>query len=103
MTAAYFVFEKDAPCGDYPPDEVVTFYDIEIKWDDVNAPAVWSTGIVDDVCEMRAHVMDPSTTAGRVNITWNTKASDPPLEMITHAQSSKVFGKVPASLMTEYK
>ena len=23
---AYFVFEKDAPCQDYPPDGVTTFY-----------------------------------------------------------------------------
>ncbi len=28
---AYFPFEKTAPCGDYPPDEVVTFYDIQVR------------------------------------------------------------------------
>jgi len=46
---AYFVFEKDAPCADYPPDEVTTFYDIQIQWDGVNYPAVWTTAFVDDV------------------------------------------------------
>ena len=30
FTIAYFVFEKVSPCGLYPPNEIVTFYDIEV-------------------------------------------------------------------------
>ncbi len=70
----------------------------QIQWDYVNAPAVWSTGIVDDVCEMRAHIIDPSTSGGSVNITWNTRAADPPTDWIKQSQSNKVFGVVPPSL-----
>lgn len=98
----YFVFEKDAPCADYPPDEVVTFYDIQMQWDGVNSKAVWSTGIVDDVCEMRAHIVNPSTSNGVVNITWSTKAADPPAHMIAAAQADKTFGKVPQKLRDEF-
>jgi hypothetical protein len=31
FTIAYFVYEKTAPCGDYPPDGVVTFTNITIQ------------------------------------------------------------------------
>ncbi len=99
---AYVVFEKDAPCGDYPPDEVTTFYDINIQYDYENVPVVWSTGIVDDVCNFRAHIVDPSSTNGVVNITWSTTAQDPPAHMIAASQATKALsGRVPLSARVE--
>ena len=87
------MYEKDAPCGDYPPDEVVTFYDINIQYSGVNAPVVWSTGIVDDVCNMRAHIVNPSSTNGIVNITWSTSAQDPPAHAIAASQADRRLGR----------
>jgi hypothetical protein len=89
--------EKDAPCGDYPPDGHVTFTDIQIEYDGIKGlKPVWSTGIVDDVCNMRAHVVNPSSTAGIVNITWDTTAADPPAHLIAASQAKKsLSGSVP--------
>jgi hypothetical protein len=95
---AYFVFEKDAPCSDYPPDQITTFYDVQIQYDGRNVPAVWSTGIVDNICDFKAHVVNPSTSGGEVTITWNTKAADPPQAMIDAAQADRTLGRVPPSL-----
>jgi len=64
----YIVFEKDADCAQYPPDKIVTFYDIAIEYDNQPITPQWSTGIVDDVCNMRAHVVSPT----EVTITWET-------------------------------
>ena len=61
-------------------------------------PAVWSTGIVDNICDFAAHVVNPSTSGGQVTITWNTKAQDPPQHMINASQSDRTFGRVPPSL-----
>jgi hypothetical protein len=45
---------------------------------------------------MRAHIVDPSTTAGIVNITWDTKAQDPPAHMIKASQATRrLSGRVP--------
>ena len=77
---------------------MTTFYDIQIQWDGKNLPAVWSTDFVDDVCNMRAHVVNPSTRNGVVNITWDTKARDPPQHQIKASQSSRrLSGSVPLS------
>eukprot|EP01012_Entosiphon_sulcatum_P052037 TRINITY_DN71494_c0_g1_i1.p1 TRINITY_DN71494_c0_g1~~TRINITY_DN71494_c0_g1_i1.p1 ORF type:complete len:239 (+),score=37.97 TRINITY_DN71494_c0_g1_i1:23-718(+) len=69
-TIAYFVFEKEAPCDCYPPDGSVTFYDIKIQYDGQTVSPTWTTGIVDDVCNNRAHIIDPAT----IQITWTTAA-----------------------------
>ena len=47
---------------------------------------------------MRAHVVDPSSTAGIVNITWSTTAADPPAHVIAASQAKKALsGSVPLS------
>lgn len=89
-TLPYIVYEKTAPCGDYPPDGQVTFYDIHIQYDNVDAPQLaWTTGIVDDTCDMRAHIVDPSSTNGTISITWNTRGPEPPAERIARDQASR--------------
>lgn len=67
-TMAYFVFEKEARCEQYPPDGKVTFYNISIYWDGEKQSPKWSTSYVDDVCNNRANVIDEST----IEITWDT-------------------------------
>ena len=84
---AYFVYEKVAPCGDYGADEAVVFTDVQIRWDDAPLQAVWSTAFVEDVCNFRAHVVDPSTAGGIVNITWSTKGREPTAEAVAASQS----------------
>jgi hypothetical protein len=36
-TILYFVFEKEWSCDQYPPDGIVTFYDIAVQYDGVTA------------------------------------------------------------------
>lgn len=113
---AYVVYEKDAPCADYPPDGecftttapprasltpplpyagVVTFTNIHLECDGVPYTPAWKTAFVDDVCNNRASVVDPQT----IKITWNTKAADPPAEMIAASQAVKGLHKrVPAAV-----
>jgi hypothetical protein len=95
---AYFVFEKTAPCGDYPPDKLVTFTNVQIRWDNQALPAVWSESYVEDVCNFRAQVPNPSTNGGEVTITWDTAAADPAPELIAASQADRTFGRVPAKV-----
>jgi hypothetical protein len=82
------VFEKVAPCGDYPPDEKVTFNDIQIYCDyKLLADPQWTTAYVDDVCNNRAHVVNAST----IEITWSITAADPSLRKIQQSQARKSF------------
>lgn len=82
-TIAYFVFEKAANCAQYPPEGSVTFRDILIKWEGTEQQPTWTTGIVDDVCNNRAHILNSTT----VQITWNSQGEDPAPELIAaHAQ-----------------
>ena len=102
---AYFVFEKTAPCGDYPPNKIVTFNDVRIEWDGAPQKATWTESYVDDVCNFRAHVPSPATDGtGQVTITWDTAAKDPSPEAIKASQSNKNFsGRVPASVIAKAK
>ena len=77
------MYEKTAPCKDYPPDEIVTFTNLTVAYDGVVAPAAWTTGVVDQVCDFKANIIDPNT----VSITWNTKAEDPSPEAVARSQS----------------
>ncbi len=43
---------------------------------------VWTTGIVDDVCNNRAHIINNST----VSITWDVNGQNPPPELIAARQ-----------------
>ena len=82
-TIAYFVFEKAANCAQYPPEGRVTFRDIRIEYEGVEQTPVWPTGIVDDVCNNRAHIVNSTT----VEITWDVTAADPAPELIAaHAK-----------------
>eukprot|EP01091_Cochliopodium_minus_P011779 TRINITY_DN3430_c0_g1_i1.p1 TRINITY_DN3430_c0_g1~~TRINITY_DN3430_c0_g1_i1.p1 ORF type:complete len:236 (-),score=68.99 TRINITY_DN3430_c0_g1_i1:41-715(-) len=68
-TDAYFVLEKVASnCKQYPPEGVVTFYDISVSYENVvdKTPA-WSTHVLDAVCGSTAHILNSTT----VSITWN--------------------------------
>ena len=85
-TIAYFVYEKVAPCGDYPPDGVVTFTNITVQFDNKNVTdaVTWTTAFVEDVCNNRAAIIDPRTIA----ITWDTKAADPDAALIAASQAT---------------
>ena len=93
------MFEKTAPCKDYPPDNLVTFYDVKIEYDGVSpADAVWSTGVVDQVCAFTATNTVPSTTNGTVQISWSTAAADPAPEKVAASQRNKTLsGRAPAA------
>ena len=81
-TILYVVFEKPANCNQYPPEGVVTFTDIRIEWEGKQETPVWTTGIVDDVCNNRAAIVNAST----VKITWDTKGVNPDPELIAARQ-----------------
>ncbi len=85
---AYVVYEKVAPCGDYPPDGKVTFTGMTIECDNKPFVPTWSTAFVEDVCNNRAKVIDPST----IEISWNTKAADPSPEKIAASQALRTLG-----------
>lgn len=87
-TIAYFVYEKVAPCGDYPPDGIVTFTNIRMECDNKQVTPNWSTAYVEDVCNNRASIVDPAT----IKITWDTKAEDPSPELIAASQATKSLG-----------
>jgi hypothetical protein len=88
------VYEKVAPCGDYPPDGIVTFNDLTLECNGtVVADPGWTTAYVEDVCDNRAKVVDPKT----IQITWNTKAADPPAELIKRSQADRQLGRRPTT------
>jgi len=70
-TIAYFVFEKEARCDQYPPNNQVTFYDISIYYNNKKVSPTWTTAYVDDVCNNRAKVVDEAT----IQITWDSSAT----------------------------
>ena len=77
-TIVYFVFEKAANCQQYPPEGEVVFTDIRIDYDGVQQTPTWTTGIVDDVCNNRAHIVNETS----VSITWDAAGTDPSPELI---------------------
>ena len=48
----------------------------------------WATSYVEDVCDNRASIVDPTT----IQITWNTKAADPPAALIAASQAAGAGG-----------
>jgi len=82
-TICYIVFEKPANCDQYPPEGIVTFYDVALEYDNAPVTPTWTTGIVDDVCNNRAAVVNAST----IQITWDTSAANPPAELVAKHQN----------------
>lgn len=72
-TIQYIVYEKVAQCYQYGSDQKVVFNDIQVFCNDVQVQPTWTTGVVEDVCDFRAHVVSPS----QVEITWNTAGVGP--------------------------
>jgi hypothetical protein len=86
----YVVFEKVASCGDYPPDQKVTFKNIYVECDGQQIQPSWTTSAVDEVCDFTA-VVDSAT---QISITWNTQSSkQPKKEWILASQKDRHFGK----------
>ena len=75
-TIPYVVYEKTFPCADYPPDEVVTFYDVIVECDgqDCTSDVRWEAKVEDANCDMAAHISQNSTNT-EISITWDTSAS----------------------------
>jgi len=77
-TILYVVFEKAANCDQYPPEGKVLFTDIKLEYEGVAVTPTWTTGIVDDVCNNRAHIVNSTA----VSITWDTNGANPSQELI---------------------
>ena len=92
-TIAYVVYEKVAPCGDYPPDGSVTFSKVRVFCDNKQVTPAWTTGFVEDACNNRATVVDANT----IKISWDTKAADPSAERIAASQGAPFAGAAKAS------
>uniref|UniRef100_A0A7S1Q0B7 Uncharacterized protein n=1 Tax=Neobodo designis TaxID=312471 RepID=A0A7S1Q0B7_NEODS len=89
-TVLYVVFEKIAQCNEYPPDEIVTFKDINVYCDGELITPQWTTAVVDEVCDFTAHVINPH----EISITWNTQSSKRPAKhLIEQSQSDRTFGR----------
>jgi exosome complex RNA-binding protein Csl4 len=71
-TITYFVMEKDCPCDEYPPNDVVTFYNIKVEWEGQQVNPKFTTSYVDNVCDCRAHILNETS----VQITWNSAATE---------------------------
>jgi len=75
-TIVYVVFEKICHrCDEYPADDIVTYHNISVYYGGKKVSPKWSTGVVDEVCDMTAHIVDEST----VTITWNSKSENHPI------------------------
>jgi len=68
FTIAYFVFEKVWACPQYPPNNQVTFFDIQIDYDYQTVTPNWNTSYVSNACDCRAHIVNTTT----VQITWDS-------------------------------
>jgi len=75
-TILYIVYEKVANCGDYPPDEEVTFTNIVVQCNNQTIQPQWRASYVDEVCDFTANIVSPS----QVQITWNTQSQKNPTE-----------------------
>jgi len=81
-TIAYFVMEKSEwDCDQYGPDGKVVFYDIKVEYDNKVVTPKWSTGVVDDTCNCRAHL----DSTAQISITWDTQAK----KSATHSSNNK--------------
>ena len=68
-TIMYIVFEKTCrSCAQYPPNDIVTFYDIDLQYEGQRVTPSWNTSFVDDKCNNRAKIVNASTVA----ITWES-------------------------------
>eukprot|EP00466_Bigelowiella_natans_P013139 jgi/Bigna1/87444/estExt_fgenesh1_pg.C_200141 len=64
----YVVYEKTFACNCYPPDEILTFYDIYAECDgtDCTNEIEWTPRIMDSNCRMKAQFQDQTS----ISITW---------------------------------
>jgi hypothetical protein len=62
---------------------------VNVWCDNVVIAPTWKTAFVEDVCNNRATIVDPHT----VEISWNTKAADPPADKIRESQRVKALGR----------
>jgi hypothetical protein len=90
FTVLYVVFEKLAPCYNYPPDQIVTFTDINVYCDGTLITPQWTTAVVDEVCDFTAHIVNPH----EISITWNTQSTNHPAKhLIEQSQADRVLGR----------
>jgi hypothetical protein len=90
FTILYIVFEKLTECYNYPPDQVVTFKNINVECNGVKISPAWTAHHVDRLCDFEAHVESPS----QVSITWNiSSSSHPSPDLIRRSQANRKFGR----------
>jgi len=73
FTVPYVVFEKVAKCNAYPPDGIVTFFDIRVGCDfkECTEQIKWTPKVLTPNCNMKAVINKAKNT---IAITWDTKA-----------------------------
>jgi hypothetical protein len=99
-TLPYVVYEKTFPCKDYPPDEIVTFYDVKVECDgqDCTSDVAWTAAVEDANCDMTAHIAQNATSTA-ISITWDTSAAskydhltdDELVKLNYHGWATKLF------------
>jgi hypothetical protein len=85
FTIPYVVYEKVMRCADYPPDEIVSFYDILVECDgkDVTTDVKWAAMVKDPNCDFTAHINNSTS----IDITWNTKG----ISKLDHLTDAEIF------------
>lgn len=73
FTVPYVVYEKVWGCGNYPPDDKVTFTNIKVECDgkDCTSQVQWAAKVKDSNCNMQANVESSS----QISITWDHTAA----------------------------
>jgi len=84
-TQLYFVYEKVANCNQYPPDGKVTFENIKVYCSGRQVWPEWTTSWVENVCNMRAHIVNKDT----ITITWDTQAPNPTSDQFERSNKSR--------------
>lgn len=66
------VFEKTWQCSAYPPEGKVTFYDVIVEYDNQVVAPAWKASVVDQNCDMTAHIEDENTSEQSKSTTTTT-------------------------------
>jgi len=75
-TIVYFVMEKVCTtCSQYPPDDIVMFYNLNFEYNNKKVTPTCTTAFVDNTCNNRAKV----NTDGTIQITWSSTFDEEPV------------------------
>mmetsp|Transcript_50600 Transcript_50600/g.58227 ORF Transcript_50600/g.58227 Transcript_50600/m.58227 type:complete len:267 (+) Transcript_50600:64-864(+) len=98
-TVQYIVYEKVAQCNQYGADQKVVFSDIKVLCNNAAIEPKWTTGVVENVCDFKAHVVSPS----EVEITWNIDGAPPTPEQLRRSRGLKQLSQPRLSRVEEWR